>query len=605
MLTRRQLVKRGAAGYAGLVTAGMLDPLGAFAASPVAKRLKPYVDRMPTLLDNVIDASGARGATYDVTIALVRRKVHKQLPAAQFFGFLHAGGPGISDPVASYLAPTFVAKQNVGFNVRYHNKLAPHDYLKVFKTPGALGSSYIEFAPHPEVRILTHLHGGFVAGKDDGNPYQNFDAVPSGKVQAVRYPNQDRATLLWYHDHYQGDTRMNVVAGLAGGFLVRDRHDTGNGSLGLPHNVSGRGLYEFPLVIQDRRWNPDGSLLYPVAPRKSHGPWISEYFGDTMLVNGKIWPYLVVDPCLYRFRILNGCNARILSLNIPGTKITIIGSEVGFLPAPVGAKAIVMAPAERYDVLVDFSALAGKTAYMQNHPPAKPVSGPAPPLTPVMQFRVNHKITGGGRQRWPGVLPTFSGDLRVSHGPPKLSGGTVPGRTIALNELGPDTREWKLNLNATPFGGKGNTFRQTLQHNAVEDWYYVNTTEDTHPMHTHLFSFQVMGRYNYDVEALKAAFGGANGVGQIPVTQLKKYLRSSLIRYRPEEAGFKDTVNANPHQITVVRAKYSLPSTALSADGTVAGGVQRYVHHCHIVEHEDNDMMERFAVVDHAPPPPQ
>ena len=87
--------------------------------------------------------------------------------------------------------------------------------------------------------------------------------------------------------------------------------------------------------------------------------------------------------------------------------------------------------------------------------------------------------------------------------------------------------------------------------------------------------------------------------------QLKKYLRSGLIRYRPEEAGFKDTVNANPHQITVVRAKYSLPSTALKADGTVAGGVQRYVHHCHIVEHEDNDMMERFAVVDHAPPPPQ
>ncbi len=605
MLTRRELMKRGAAGAAGLVTAGMFDRLGAFAASPVAKRLTPYMDRMPTLLDNVIDASGARGATYDLTVALVRRKVHRQLPAAQLFGFLRGGGPGISDPVASYLAPTFVAKQNIGFNVRYHNKLAPGDYLKVFKTPGASGSSYLQFAPHPEVRILTHLHGGFVAGKDDGNPYQDFDAVPSGEVQSVTYPNEDRATLLWYHDHYQGATRMNVVAGLAGGFLVRDLHDTGNGNLGLPHNVPGRGLYELPLVIQDRRWNADGSLLYPVAPRTSNGPWISEYFGDTMLVNGKIWPFLVVDPCLYRFRILNGCNARILSLNIPGAKITVIGSEQGFLPAPVSATAIVMAPAERYDVLVDFSALAGKTTSIQNHPPAKPVSTPAPPLTPVMQFRVNAKITGGGHRSWPGILPEFSGDLRVPHGPPKLSGGTVAGRTIALNEIGAETPSWKLNLNATPFDGNGNTFRQTLQHNAVEDWYFVNTTEDTHPMHTHLFSFQVMGRYNYDAEGLKAAFKGVNGVGQVPVTQLTKYLKPSLIGYRPEEAGFKDTVNANPRQITVVRAQYRLPSTALNADGTVAGGVQRYVHHCHIVEHEDNDMMERFAVVDQAPPPPQ
>jgi len=508
-------------------------------------------------------------------------------------------------PVASYLAPTFVAKQNVGFNVTYHNKLAPHDYLKVFRTPGAPGSSYLEFAPHPEVRILTHLHGGFVASKDDGNPYQNFDAVPSGGVQAVTYPNEDRATLLWYHDHYQGDTRMNVVAGLAGGFLVRDRHDTGNGSLGLPHNASGHGLYELPLVIQDRMWNPDGSLLYPVGPRKSRGPWISEYFGDTMLVNGKVWPFVVVDPCLYRFRILNGCNARILNLAIPGARVTIIGSELGFLPAPVSTRAIVMAPAERYDVPVDFGPLAGKRTYIQNRTPGPPVSTPAPPLTQVTQFRVNTRITGGGHRRWAGVLPEFSGDLRVRYGPPKLSGGTLPGRTIALNEIGPDTRESKLNVNATPFDGKQNTVRQTLEHDAVEDWYFVNVTDDTHPMHTHLFSFQVMGRYNYDREGLKAAFGGPTGVGQIPVTQLKKYLRSKLIRYLPQEAGFKDTVNANPHQITVVRAKYSLPSTALNPDGTVAGGVQRYVHHCHIVEHEDNDMMERFAVVDHAASPPQ
>jgi spore coat protein A len=115
----------------------------------------------------------------------------------------------------------------------------------------------------------------------------------------------------------------------------------------------------------------------------------------------------------------------------------------------------------------------------------------------------------------------------------------------------------------------------------------------------------VMGRYNFDVNGFVAAFGGPNGVPQVPVSALGPYLKSRLMPYAPEEAGFKDTVKANPGQITVVRAVFNLPSTALNPDGTVAGGEQRYVHHCHIVEHEDNDMMERFAVVDHAPLPPQ
>lgn len=604
MLTRRQLMKRGGAGGAGLMFGGALLKGSALGATSVARRLTRYVDPMPTLLDNAIDATGTPGAAYDLTAALVTRKVHKHLAAAQFFGYLRAGGPGPDDTGASYLGPTIVAKQNVGFNVHYHNNLAPHDYLNVFRTPGAPGSSYLQFPPHQEVRILTHLHGGFVAGKDDGNPYQNYDAVPSAGVQTVTYPNEDPATLLWYHDHYQGDTRMNVVAGLAAGYLVRDRSDTGSGSFGLPHNIPGGGLYELPLVIQDRQWNANGSLLYPVGPPTMNGPWIGEYFGDTMLVNGKIWPFLVVDPCLYRFRVLNGCNARILSLNIHGATITIIGSEKGFLPAPAKANKIVMAPAERYDVIVDFSALAGKTVQMKNRNPSSPVSTPAPSLTPVMQFRVNATITGGGRKRWPGVLPAFRRDLRVL-GPPKLSGGPVPGRTIVLNEVGAETPSWKSNINANPFGERGNKFRETLQHNAIEDWYYVNTTPDTHPMHTHLFGFQVMGRYNYDVAGIVAAFGGANGVGQLRVTQLARYLKSGLIPHGPEEAGFKDTVKANPGQITVVRAKYRLPSTALTPGGRVAGGEQRYVHHCHIVEHEDNDMMERFAVVDKAAHPRQ
>jgi spore coat protein A, manganese oxidase len=601
MLTRRQFIQRGAAGGAGLMFGGALLRAPALAATSVATSLTPYLDPMPLLVDNAIDARSAAGASYDLTAALVTRKVHKQLPAAQFFGYLRSGGPGVVDPLASYLGPAFLAEEGVGFSVNYDNGLAPEDFLSVFKTPGAPGASYLQFPPHPEVRTLTHLHGAFVAGADDGNPYVNFDAFASGSIQSVTYPNEQAAALLWYHDHYEGDTRMNVVAGLASGYILRDVVDTGEGGLGLPGPL---GSYELPLVIQDRQWNADGSLLYPVNPPSENGPWIGEYFGDTMLVNGKVWPFLVVDPVLYRFRILNGCNARIMNLNIPGAKMTIIGSEQGLLPAPVAAEKIVMGPAERYDVIVDFSGLAGKTALMRNTRPPSPVHTPAPALTDVMQFRVNATNTGGGRTSWPGVLPALSGDLR-GLGPPKLSGGSVPGRVIVLNEVAPATPQWKLNLNAHPFDGQGNTFRQTLQHERVEDWYFVDTTVDTHPMHTHLFGFQVMGRYSFDAKGFVAAFAGPNGVPQVPVSALAPYLKSGLTPYAPEEAGFKDTVKANPGQITVIRAKFSLPSTALKRNGTVAGGEQRYVHHCHIVEHEDNDMMERFAVVDEAPLPPQ
>lgn len=580
---------------------GQLLGDAALAATSVAKSLTPYLDALPLVVDNAIDATTAPGATYDLTTALVTRKVHRQLPAAQFFGYLRAGGPGVVDPVASYLGPAVVARTGVGFHVEYHNGLAPDDFLNVFKTPGAPGSSYLQFPPHPQARILTHLHGAVVAGADDGNPYVDFDAIPTGNTQSVTYPNEQPATLLWYHDHYLGDTRMNVVAGLAAGYIIRDDIDTGAGGLGLPGPL---GVYELPLVVQDRQWNPDGSLLYPVNPASENGPWIGEYFGDTMLVNGKVWPYLVIDPCLYRFRIINGCNARILNLNIPGAPVTIIGSEQGLLPSPVSLNKIVMGPAERYDVIVDFSKLAGKTTYLKNNNPPSPVSTPAPSLPNVMQFRVNATNTGGGRTTWPGALPGLTVDLR-GLGPPKLNGGSVPGRMIVLNEVEPETEEWQLNINGIPFGDQTNTFRETLQHNAVEDWYLTNTTGDTHPIHTHLFAFQVMGRYIYNAAGFAKAFGGPNGVPQVPVSALAPYLKSGLIPYDPEEAGFKDTVKANPGQITVIRAKFILPTTALNPDGTVKGGEQRYVHHCHIVEHEDNDMMERFAVVDSAPPPPQ
>lgn len=597
MTTRREFLKVTAASGAGLaVGRGLLiGQARAAQAASVASSLTPYLDPMPLLVDNAVNAAG--GGTVSLSTALISRKVHSQLPATTLFGYLRPGGPGVNDTGASYLGPAIVAKSGTAVKVSYTNGLAPNDFQKVF-TNG--GSSYLQFPPFPEVRILTHLHGALVAGADDGNPFAQPDAFASGTTQSVTYPNEQPATLSWYHDHYLGDTRMNVVAGLAGGYLLRDSFDTGNNPL-LPGPI---GVYELPIVVQDRQFNPDGSLLYPVAPASTNGPWIGEYFGDLALVNGKIWPKLTVEPAVYRFRVLNGCNARILNLRISTANdsatvpMVIVGTEGGLLPVnPTGAKSLVMTPAERYDVICDFRGFAGQTLLMKNtNPPNSVVSTPAPPLTRVMQITVKQTASSGAPMSvpGPGSLPPDPAVTDLTGlGPPKLSGGSVAARMITLNEVTPNTPTWRLNLNAHPYGDPS-PVTETLQWNTVEDWYYVNTTADTHPMHTHMFSFKVMGRYNIDIKRFVAANGGPSGVPQLDVSTLTPFLKGALIAPPPDEAGFKETVKANPAQVTVIRAKFSPPSTVLDSNGRPTQ--QKYVHHCHIVEHEDNDMMERVIV---------
>ena len=207
---------------------------------------------------------------------------------------------------------------------------------------------------------MTHLHGGFVAADSDGNPARD---ARTGSARARRRASSTRTSCrrcrphcLWFHDHGLGATRLNVFAGLAAAYILRDEFDTGAepNPIGIPG-----GAYEIPLVIQDRQFNPDGTFLYPTSDIPG-ATWIGEYFGDVMLVNGKVWPFLDVEPRMYRFRILNGCNARILSLDIGGPKLWQIGAEGGMWDVPVPVKQLVLAPAERADVLVDFSKFAGR-----------------------------------------------------------------------------------------------------------------------------------------------------------------------------------------------------------------------------------------------------
>ena len=422
------------------------------------------------------------------------------------------------------------------------------------------------------VRVMTHLHGGFVAADSDGSPAVTPNGFGPGDTQHVFYTNQVPqmpASLLWFHDHGLGATRLNVFAGLAAAYILRDEFDTGEepNPIGIPG-----GPYEVPLVIQDRSFNADGTFRYATSDIVGV-TWIGEYFGDTMLVNGKVWPFLEVEPRMYRLRILNGCNARILTLDLDGPKLWQIGAEGGLWDIPVAMNQLVLAPAERADVLVDFRRFTGARLVMKNHRARGPVANPAPALESVMQIRVGRHVSQAGPTAIPAKLP----------GRRALLSDPVRTRYITLNEIDTDEPTWFLNLNGMAFDAP---VTETPRVGTVEDWVYVNMTGDTHPIHHHLVTFQVVGRTPFDVAAYEEDNESTNGVpGGIDPTP---YAIGPMIPATPDERGFKDTVKANPGEFTTIRAKYELP--------TGVRAPQTYVYHCHIIEHEDNDMMRPFTV---------
>jgi spore coat protein A, manganese oxidase len=561
-LSRRRFLQYGLGAGAALVLPGVAGARAAGATQAV--KLAKYRERLPVPGAGIVVATPSGPNHYAFTQREISRQLHPDLPPTPIWAY--DDGTGLAGQAGSF-GMAVVARSGTPLSVDYTHRL-PETYpawLPIDTRLTPLGN---------EVRLMTHLHGGFVAADSDGNPAITPLGFGPGETQSVFYTNQPPqmpASLLWFHDHGLGATRLNVFAGLAAAYILRDAFDTGEepNPIGIPG-----GAYEIPLVVQDRQFNPDGTFLYPRSDIEG-ATWIGEYFGDTMLVNGKVWPFLDVEPRMYRFRILNGCNARILSLDIGGPSLWQIGAEGGMFDVPVPVEQMVLAPAERADVLVDFTKFAGETLVVKNHKPPKPVTTPAPSLEQVMQIRVGETVSHPG----PTSIPsTLLGGRKADLSDP------VATRYVTLNEIDPDDPTWFLNLNGLHFDQGPVT--ETPKLGTVEDWVYINLTADTHPMHIHLVTFQVIGRTPFDAEAFELAHEGPNGVpGGIDPTP---FATGPMLPPAAEERGFKDTVKANPGYFTTIRAKFELPI------GVTAP--QDYVYHCHIVEHEDNDMMRPFTV---------
>jgi FtsP/CotA-like multicopper oxidase with cupredoxin domain len=516
---------------------------------------------------------------------------------------------------------------------------------------------------YPEAWYLPaadNLNGDFALGGSFFNTFKNTSPIgslwtPGSAV--FEYPNDQEATTLWYHDHTLGMTRLNVYTGPAGFYILRGGPgDAVVGTLPGPApalgDPPGLDYYEIPVVIQDRSFNEDGSLYYPdnraffeglvpydpsaiVVPyldipfipqnALGGGPsdvspvWNPEFFGNTIVTNGKTWPYLDTEPRRYRFRFLNGSQSRFLLLRLvtaidpddPATWVPVpgafwqIGAEQGFLPAPVQLDELLMAPAERADTIIDFSAItvpAGSGLYLVNVAPDDPFGGGRPetldfdaadPMTTgqVMEFRpVPLKAADASTPPAQLALPA----------PPVLPAVTQATRTITLNEeesatvcIIEDADGNVIEADCTdpaavPFGPteallgtlnpdgtstartwSGATTENVAAAGDTEVWEIYNFTADAHPIHIHLVQFQVVDRQALATDAEGMATQPAILVG---------------LPRPPEvwETGFKDTVIAYPGEVTRVRATFPLNGL--------------FVWHCHILEHEDNEMMRPYCV---------
>jgi spore coat protein A len=573
IFSRRTLLGAGAVAGAGLMlplriatTANATVPLG----------VTPFTEALPTLSHfGVIDVTTGTPAT--IEMITTTHKFHSALAATPTFAYRSQGG------AQDYLGPVIVAKQGVPFNLTVKNSLGAHPLASAIDP--ALVPAGTDDANHP--RASVHLHGGNTEVRYDGGPLDTF--LP-GSSKTYTHGNTQEATGLWYHDHSMGITRLNVFAGLAAGYLIRNNDDPGDGKRlpGAP--------YEVPLVLQDRMFNADGTFNYPANSNASTPrPWAPEFFGDVATVNGKAWPNLDVARGKYRFRVYNGSNARFYNLRLVSDRKSLtfhqIGSDGGLLNAPVPLRELLLAPAERADLVVDFADLKPGTRVVLTNDAAAPFPAglptDSPPLPQIMAFTVT------SAHGWTRELPERLRETRIT----RLAGRRIAAtRSMTLVEIHDSSDDPLMVLvNNRNFD---TTERTTVRKDTLEQWDLINTTVDAHPMHLHFTQFQILNRQKYDVASyVEAAYGAQpvqpNTGSSIPVDP---YLLPGTTTPPPNERGWKDTVLAMPGEVTRILVPFGANAVPGKPMAIQASHTGEYVWHCHIVEHEDNDMMQRFVI---------
>lgn len=726
-MTRRQLVARIAAGGAG---AWLLRSGKAWAWDQSPLGIRKFVAPLPGLGPTGIPVASPVSATvngivedqYRIRLGSYRQQLHPDLPETTLLGY--ADVTGGKAPNFRYLGGAIAAARNRPVRIVFENRLPKSHPLPIDTSlDGADPSMGTD-------RASVHLHGGFVNWTSDGGPFawwspdgSHGESFLNGTGVAgeaeVWYPNQQSARLLWYHDHAMGLTRVNAYAGLATGYILGDDAEAILvGARILPGLGSGQDI---PLILQDKTFFDGNDSSYPVASARRGDLWyphlyqasslpdgrwdvgsdvfpdakfktplpevscVPEFFGDTSMVNGMPYPFLEVEPRHYRFRILNGSQARFFNLSLfheeedgrgwtgeadvdsPGPAILQIGTEGGFLPRPVllndppvpltfypdapdgptkdnptpgNAKTynLLLGPAERADVLVDFSRVPpGSRLILFNDAPSpfpggderntystgdpdESGAGGAPSTKPgfgpnsetLMEFRVVEfgatGLAAGRSADHPSYDTLFDEAKWLSYG--QLARQTLPPvealdpskaavvRQLTLNE---DFDEYGRLIQTLGTNAEGEPFTEgqpasyglgyeaeateVAQVGSTEVWVISNLTMDTHPIHFHLANVQIVERRSFDPERYDG--------------DPAKAFTGVVRRPDPNEAGWKETVRINPYEALTVVMKLDLPVLPKGAPAVPVSprtGGHEYVWHCHILEHEEHDMMRPFIV---------
>jgi spore coat protein A len=645
------------------------------------------------------DGTGAFGAShYSFNINEYTDTLHPSLGPTTLWGYSPSRALGEGAFPKRHLGGIIVAQRGTPIQFTFTNRLPAAHPLPVDVSIPAIGGFHHaanKFGGDGHNAVSVHLHGGFVPWVSDGGPMAYFTAdghrgetfmagcmtglnpLLAGNQGEYYYPNNQSARMMWYHDHAHDITRLNAYAGIASAYIIRDASELAMCNKGLPAFVEAGGR-EIPLVIQDKVFvGPDialvdptwsavtsakssgvGSLWYPHLYEKNRWKFtgnllmpdpscIPEMFGDTMLVNGTVFPVANVDARRYRIRLLNACQARFLNLqlyvadarpdgityntkgvpvNLPGPNFTVIGTEGGFLPSPVtvpnqpfnplmvtnGLANLITAPAERWDLLVDFSAFAGKSLILYTDAP-----GPFPMGTNLADFCVAKGTTKPGYGPDTRILMKFNvGTANGADDPLAITGtDLVAGLDPFINPPGVAVQNGALNLppgvpvrqltlneafdslgrliqligNDLPNLAIPKSFGRAFTDEATENpragstevWQVANLTGDTHPIHFHLVNVQVLARQPFDVRRYNGAplyIGPARNPD-------------------PTELGWKETVKMHPGEVTTVIMRFDLPAVPFAVPGRPNTGGHDYVWHCHILEHEEHDMMRPLVVI--------
>ncbi|KAH0675094.1 hypothetical protein KY290_024124 [Solanum tuberosum] len=502
-------------------------------------------------------------------------KFHRDLPASQVFAY------GTSRYTATVPGPTIEAVHGVDSYITWQNHLPSKHILPWDPTIPTATTSFKMGIP-----TVVHLHGGIDEPQSDGHSEawftKNFKHHgPKWTIKKYHYHNYQHPGTMWYHDHAMGLTRINILAGLMGAYVIQQPNV--EGPLGLIYGEE----YDRPLVVFDRGFRSDGSIYMNSTGNNPsiHPQWQPEYFGDAIIVNGKAWPYMNVKRRKYRFRIINASNARFFKFFFTNNMTFIhVASDSAYHESPVELHDLLLAPSEIADVIVDFSKSKSKSAILANdaaypYPSGDPVNEEN---SKVMKFIINpnHEVQTG---HIPQKLITYT--------PPEISQASNT-RYIAFYEYASDIDEpTHLYINGKSFEAPVTEMPRV---GTSEIWNIINLTEDNHPLHIHLGLFVVLEQIELvNIEEFKACMMKLNDAIKCKISKYSHGKRTKVVLH---EKGWKNVYKMMPGHVIKIFVKFSFihSNESYPFDATAEPG---YVYHCHILDHEDNVMMRPLKFV--------